>query len=229
MRENLFLGLTVCVFLFVNCSSDDSSDSNTDDNQMGMEEDDTPQEPQFTEIPDIEFERALIELGLDDVEDGSVLTSNIDEVTDLILEEKGITDLTGIEDFTMLEGLWLANNELTRINVSSNRNLLFLFARDNNLTSVNVSGLTDLEKIEVSGNSLNSINVSDNFSLQQLTVNDNFLGSLDISSIPAGPQLNIFDVRNNPLTCIEVSSGQLSNIPPQWQTDPEDTFSTNCN
>jgi len=55
---------------------------------------------QTTSIPDANFEQALIDLGLDNTIDGSVLTSNISSVTDLGVSNKNIFDLTGIEGFT---------------------------------------------------------------------------------------------------------------------------------
>ncbi len=223
MKKKMIFILTLLLYVMVSCSSD--SDSDTD--PVMMMDDDGPMEAR-TSIPDIAFERALIELGLDDEEDGSVRTSVIEVVSDLVVEDKGITDLTGIDDFTMLEGLWLADNQLTTLDVTSNSNLLFLFARDNDLTEVNVSGLVDLEKIEVNGNELVSLDITDNTALQELFLHDNLLEAIDISNIPGTIQLNRFSVENNPLDCIKVNQDQLNDIPTQWTADPEDTYALDC-
>ena len=55
---------------------------------------------QHTAIPDQNFEQALIDLGYDNVIDGQVLTAIINIVTVLVVNNKNISDLTGIEDFT---------------------------------------------------------------------------------------------------------------------------------
>ena len=54
---------------------------------------------------DPNFEQALIDLGIDNVLDGSVSTSNINTVTELNVNSMNISDLTGIEDFTSLINL----------------------------------------------------------------------------------------------------------------------------
>lgn len=58
---------------------------------------------QTTNIPDPNFEQALIDLGYDSgTIDGSVPTANISGVTSLLVNNKNISDLTGIQDFVAL-------------------------------------------------------------------------------------------------------------------------------
>ena len=59
----------------------------------------------MTNIPDINFERELIAIGLDRVIDGRVITGNIFDVESLELHSKGITSLTVIQDFKGLKSL----------------------------------------------------------------------------------------------------------------------------
>ena len=222
MKKKLIFILTVVLCVVVSCSSDDSPETDP----IMMDEEESMEER--TEIPDLAFERALIEAGIDDEEDGSVLTDAISDVIDLVLEDKGITNLQGIEDFNMLEGLWLADNDLQSVDLSENLNLLFVFIRNNGLESLNVSGLTLLEKIEVNDNALESLDISDNTALQQLTLNNNLLQSIDISNIPGGTQLNTFNIEDNPLECIQVNEDQLNDIPAQWTKDMEDAYALDC-
>ncbi|MGB5238330.1 MAG: hypothetical protein WBM43_03105 [Flavobacteriaceae bacterium] len=221
MKLRVIFILAGLLFVLAGCSSDKESE----DDQM-MEE--MEEVEARTLIPDLAFERALIDEGIDDVEDGSVLTSAVELVVNLVLEDKGITNLTGIEDFNALEGLWLAENGLTGLDVSNNPNLLFCFVRDNNLQNLDVSGLTQLEKIEANGNVLVSLDISDNVSLQQLSLHDNLLESIDISNVPGTIQLNTFSIENNPLDCIQVNEEQLNDPPVQWTKDPGDTYSLDC-
>ena len=57
---------------------------------------------QLTYVPDDNFEQELINLGLDNVLDNYVYTSNLNSISSLYLQNKNISDLTGIEDFTNL-------------------------------------------------------------------------------------------------------------------------------
>ena len=93
----------------------------------------------MTRIPDTAFERQLIIQGYDNVIDGQVLTSNIDTVTVLNISFSGISDLTGIEDFTALGTLSCSYNQLTSLDVSQNTALTNLSCSNNQLTSLDVS------------------------------------------------------------------------------------------
>ena len=67
------------------------------------------------------FEQALIDLGYDSPPlDDFVLTANIENVTSLTINRFGISDLTRIEDFTALQFLYSAFNNLTSIDLSQN-------------------------------------------------------------------------------------------------------------
>lgn len=182
-----------------------------------------------TQIPDTAFEQALIELGIDDIEDGSVVTSDLEMVTSLVMNDKGISNLTGISDFPMLENLWVNDNQISSLDVSKNTLLKFVFIENNGLTMLNVTNLTILEKISATNNNLMQLDISDNSLLQLLSVANNSLSGLDISEIPNSVQLNTFAVENNPLDCIRVNTEILNNIPPQWTKDEGDSYALECN
>ena len=54
----------------------------------------------------------------------------------------------------------------------------------------------------------------------------NQLTSLDVSN---NTLLIDLYCQSNPLTCIKVNQTQLDDIPTQWEKDPEDTYSLDCN
>jgi len=91
-----------------------------------------------TAIPDINFERALIDKGYDDTEDGYVITYNISQVAWLTVSGRNISDLTGIEDFAILEQLDCSNNQLTELDLTLNTTLTDLDCSNNSLTVLNV-------------------------------------------------------------------------------------------
>ncbi len=157
--------------------------------------------PSITAIPDANFEQALIDLNLDSGEiDGQVLTANISDVTSLIVNNKNIESLTGIEDFTALTLLWCFNNQITSLDLSANTALNTLYCHTNQLTSLDLSA---------------------NPTLEYLTCYDNQLTSLDIRN-ENNESIQTFWAYSNPdLSCIFVDNPSDSND--SWQIDP-DTF-----
>lgn len=214
------LGLIIAFLGLISCSSNDDGGSNNNNNNNNNNN------TARTDIPDAAFEQALIDLGIDNALDGSVATGSIENVTDLVMNDKGISSLQGLEDFTSLENLWVNDNLLSSINVAQNGNLKFLYAERNMLSQMNVSNLADLEKLGLNGNQLTAINVANNFNLQQLVVPDNDIEDIDVSNNTA---LAVLNVINNPLTCIRVNADQFTNTPAGWQKDAEDEYSLTCN
>ena len=137
-----------------------------------------------TLIPDENFEKALIELGYDDTLDGGVLTSNINGIVALWIDEKDIHDLTGIEDFTALIELDCGSNQFTSLDVSKNTALTFLGLFDNNLTSLDISNNTALTSLNCRFGQLTNLDVSKNTALRKLQCVDNRLTNLDLSNNP---------------------------------------------
>ncbi len=213
------LAISVITALF-GCSND--GDNSNDNNN--------PLPPAArTAIVDAAFEQALVDLQIDDVVDGSVLTSQAEMVSSLVMDNKGINSLQGISDFTMLENLSVNDNQISSLNLSQNTLLKFVFIENNALTSIDVSDLSILEKLALTNNNLTQLDISDNGALQVLQIADNTLGAIDISIIPNSLQLNTFAVENNPLTCIKVNQEILDDIPSQWTKDAADTYALSCN
>ena len=157
---------------------------------------------QKTYVPDDKFEQALIDLGYDTTLDDSVLTANISDVTSLDVMDKEISDLTGIEAFTVLIVLECDNNQLTSLDMSKNIALKELHCPGNQLTSLNVSKNTALEILNCERNQLTRLDVSNNTVLINLSCGTNQLTSLNMKNGLTDQVLD-FDARGNPnLTCI---------------------------
>ena len=165
---------------------------------------------QTTYIPDDNFEQALIDMGYDDVLDDYVLTANINTVDGLHLYNKGISDLTGIEDFTALETLNVNINQLSSLEIDQNVNLWMLVCNENQITQLDVSQNLDLTTLQCEDNLLSSLDVSNNVLLFQLNCGNNYITDLDLrnninleyfsydsySSYPYMQAIEFIDLRN---------------------------------
>ena len=94
---------------------------------------------QKVEIPDKNFEQALIDLKIDTDEEinGYLLKSDAQIITFLDVSNKKIKDLSGIEAFTSLSYLDSRNNQLSNLDLSQNIGLTILFSGVNDLINPN--------------------------------------------------------------------------------------------
>ena len=181
---------------------------------------------QTTYVPDDNFEQALIEQGYDDIIDGQVLTSIISEITSLFIIQKGIFDLTGIEDFSSLVSLNCAHNDIDAIDVSQNQFLTELFCNSNQIVSLVLSTNTALTKLNCSSNQIGQLDLSENHLLVDLNCSNNALHCLNIKN---GNNLNMdyFIVTSNlGLSCIELDEVPYSGN--GMSVDSPISFSINC-
>jgi hypothetical protein len=169
----------------------------------------SPFAQQYTVIPDANFEKKLIALGIDDVEDKQVLSSKINNLTFLEVSGSNIEDLTGIQDFLALQDLYCFNNKITSLDVSKNIYLRNLFCFTNLITSLDVSKNIYLEKLSIYNNKLIDLNVSNCNRLIQLWCDVNKLTNLDISGNIA---LENLSCAVNQLTSLDVSKNFYLNF-----------------
>ncbi len=175
---------------------------------------------QYTDIPDVNFEQALIDLSYDDLLDGQVLTENIATVTELDISNRGIQNLTGIEDFLALEVLDCSINKLFQVNVSNNSELRILFLAVNNLMSLDVTQNSKLEYLRIHDNQLSELNVSQNPFLNYLNFDNNELSEINISNnlnleilMCSNNQIEELELSQNPnLTIVICDYNQISQI-----------------
>jgi len=158
---------------------------------------------EMTKIPDNIFEKYLIEIGVDDNIDGFVNTNKIKKITSLNLSEKGVNDLTGIEDFLSLK---------------------VLIANDNLISKIDLSLNTELEILYLNNNSIKDLDLSTNTKLQKISLNDNSIQNLDLSLIT---NLVDFSSLNNKMLCIKISTSQIISSN-NWFKDAAVIFDTIC-
>lgn len=113
-----------------------------------------------------------------------------------------VASLQGIECFTALTDLACSYNQLTSLDVSGNRALVYLSCDYNELTSLNVSANTALSSLACNYNRLATLDVSKNTALTELLCCSNELTALDLSKNTA---LTVLWCFSNELTALDVS------------------------
>ncbi|MEZ4805470.1 MAG: hypothetical protein R2852_08315 [Bacteroidia bacterium] len=192
-----------------------------------------PLDNMYLNIPDINFENKLIELGLDS--DGTLnhqmLRSDAEKQIRLDLNHSvnsgKIKDLTGIEGFvnltflsatgqeikdvdlnfnTQLDTLILNGNYLTEIDISKNSNLILLEIESNELNVIKgLSESSNLKKLNLSFNNIEEISINNN-SLEDLIISHNLLRSIDTKD--AINLKNVYVILNE-LTTVDFMSNKL--------------------
>ena len=152
-------------------------------------------------FPDTNFRNYVQTLDTD-YDDDILSAEEIAAVTEIQVSYMRISDLKGIEHFTVLEKLYCSENSLTSLDVNKNTALEKLYCSDNSLTSLDVRQNTALTELNCSYNSLTSLDVSKNTALTKLYCTGNQLTSLDVRQNTALTGLNC---SYNSLTSLDVS------------------------
>lgn len=213
---------------------------------------------QNTYIPDLNFEQALSDLGIDTGPiDNYILTANLEAMEDdiSIVEYRGITDITGIAAMTSIYGIIIKNNPIATIDFSGNPNLYYVTLENLNLTEVDLSNNVLIEDLKIIGMpSLANIDLSAQTNLKTLEIGGTLVSNLDLSAkaeltsvILANNQLTSLNAKNNNnsriysfnvtgnpnLECIQVDNQAnavaASGSYSTWLKDETASYSENCN
>lgn len=124
----------------------------------------------------------------------------IEEVTSLDIEDKNLTDISGIEYFTKLTSLYCGKNQLTALPVEKLTNLTTLSCFGNQLTALPVKNLTQLTTLSCSDNQLTALPVGNLTQLTELNCSYNQLTELPVGNL-------------NNLTSLYCNNNQLTELP----------------
>ena len=100
--------------------------------------------------------------------DGVLSDKEIADIREMNVSNKNIHDLKGIEYFTALESLNLDKNQVKYIDVSKNKELVYLRVEWNQLTSLDVSKNEAMRFLMCGGNSLTELNTSGCTALERI-------------------------------------------------------------
>ncbi len=162
---------------------------------------------QTTNIPDANFEQALVDLGIDSNGlNGTILNADAIGVRTLQIESKNIVDLTGIEVFTDLVNLNCNYNQLTRLELTQNVKLKNLSCRFNQIASLDITQNLDLRQLDYSSNQVSNLDLSQHTSLVYLMCFSNQISDIDITK---NTVLKYFYCNDNQLTSLDITQNSL--------------------
>ncbi|MEP5341403.1 MAG: T9SS type A sorting domain-containing protein [Algibacter sp.] len=183
-------------------------------------------------IPDANFKNYLVgNTAINTNGDTEIQCSEATAFTGIMdINNKNISDITGIEAFTEITELKCNGNNLSTIDVSFNTKITLLNIASNQLTTLDLSTNTVLNTLWAQANQFSSLDLSGYASLNFIVVHTNpLLSSLNVangnnSNIPS----NSFSTTSTPnLTCITVDNVTYSTA--NWTfIDAQTSFSTNC-
>ena len=114
-----------------------------------------------------------------------------------------VASLRGIELFKGLEELYCHNNALVELDLSKNRELVYLNCRSNALKTLKVAGLSKLGRFWCRDNALEELDLAGCTGLGNLDCAVNAIAELDVSPCPL---LTEFMCEKNALTSLDISA-----------------------
>ncbi|MDD8048087.1 MAG: InlB B-repeat-containing protein [Thomasclavelia sp.] len=150
-----------------------------------------------TNFPDPIFLTYVTQFDLDS--DGNLSQTELDNVTQIELSRKNVSDLKGIEHFSKLVNLYCDNNLLTSLDLSHNTELKVLVCNANKLSALDVSNCSKLTLIECSNNNISALDVSNCLNITTIVCFHNNLSKLDVS-------------KNTSLKYLDCGLNKISNI-----------------
>lgn len=125
-----------------------------------------------------------------------------DAVTEINIDNKNCTDLTGIAYFANLTKLYCSYNQLTTLDVSKNAKLRILECYNNGMEKLNLGDITHLTLLNCNDNNLTELDVSKNPYLEELECRENKLRRVVIGKKYS---LTGLYLRGNQLTSLDLS------------------------
>ena len=141
--------------------------------------------------------------------DGRLSKAERDAVTEINIDKKNCTDLTGIAYFANLKILYCSDNKLTGLDMSGNPALEQLLCFENNLESLNVTKNKKLSKLKCYQNRLNELNLENNKHLKVLDCSYNNLTTLDVSH---NVWLDTLECTNNGMEKLNLGGSELEGL-----------------
>ena len=166
---------------------------------------------QNVNIPDANFKNALLTQSfvIDTNGDGEISFAEAAVVTYLNLDEKNISNMTGIEAFVNLGIMDCNGNLFTSIDLSQNTELSILHMSSLYLTSLDIRYNVKLTSLILEGLPLTTIDFSQNPLLMNLNISNSQLYGLDLSN---NPNMYLLFCSSTPLVILNLKNGNNGNL-----------------
>ena len=207
----LSAALAVCMMLSVLPVGAFAAEPGAEEQENGVSAQADPVGSEFVEINNTNFPdqvfRKYVEENIDKADttgqkDGKLSQAERDAVTEININKKNCTDLTGIAYFANLKKLYCNDNKLKELNLENNKQLKVLDCSYNNLTTLDVSHNVWLDTLECANNGMEKLNLGGS-ELEGLFCSDNNLTELDVSKNKYLQRLNC---TNNKLRRLVIGS-----------------------
>lgn len=165
-----------------------------------------------------------------DVENWEGIELTDGRVTTLQVSGKSVSSipLEALERLDELKRLFAANNDLTELNLSSNRQLNRVEVFNNAISSINITANVLLEILLLESNSLETIDLSGLPKLKDFKGHSNRFSSVNIAN-GNNNNMSRMHLHNNPdLRCIQVDSN-FNGGTQDWIKDVDTNYSSDCN
>ena len=208
----LSAALAVCMMLSVLPVGVFAAEPGAAEPENGVSAQADPVDSEFVEINDTNFpDPVFLQYVKDNIDtadttsgqkDDKLSKAERDAVTEINIDNKNCTDLTGIAYFANLTELNCSYNKLTTLDVSKNAKLSALRCYDNGMEKLNLGDITHLTLLQCENNNLTELDVSKNPYLEELQCRENKLRRLVIGKKYS---LTGLYLRGNQLTSLDLS------------------------
>lgn len=152
-----------------------------------------------------------IMLQYDTNHDGRLQVSELLVITTLVIADNNIESLKGIEYLRNLEVFDASRNSISEFDFSQNKKLKELYIKNNKLKTLNLSSLVLLEVLDCSANRLSRIDVTKNLELKTLRVGlnhegrgDNGMGITELD-VTKNAKLEVLDLNYTNVSKLDLS------------------------
>ena len=153
------------------------------------------------DFPDPAF-RAWVSKHVDKNKNGRLSRAEKEAVTKIRLSAAEVYDLTGIENFPNLKGLYIAGNHIKTLDLRGNPKLKTLDCTRNDLRKLDLTGCPNLVNLYCGFNPLPRLNLKYNTKLVELDCSEDKLKKLDLHR---NPRLTFLNCCSNQLESLDVT------------------------
>lgn len=154
-------------------------------------------------FPDLNFRKFLLSKSYG--EDGELSKEEIENITEIDIDYYHIKSMNGVEYFYNLEKLYCGSFNLTKLNVSNNKELKILECMGSDINRLDISNNIKLEELYCGSTKISSLDVSNNINLKKLFCSSTFLSSLDISN---NKELEVLECYHTIIDSLDTSNNE---------------------